>query len=106
MSTKHTPEPWAISSTEPHEVRSHPIYGRAVAYTIVHGIPDDVKTANAERIVSCVNACAGIEDPAAAIREAVLAMDGILHSQIAIIPARHRAKLESALAKLQPKGAK
>lgn len=72
MSTKHTPEPWNAtdngffyelraesghSFTNVMENEHHPLTrGRAI------------EKANAERIVACVNACAGFDNPEFVIR--------------------------------------
>jgi len=84
---KHTKEPWQTVSTPHHDNGRRWIvwtekgagYG-AVAYTTQHGIPwsdeeRDQKEADAERIVSGVNAVAGICDPQAAIPAAREALE-------------------------------
>lgn len=69
MKTPHHPEPWEICKMEPWFIQmNHPGH----MATIVSGGSYDVKhhpqrQANLERIVACVNACAGMEDPAAEI---------------------------------------
>lgn len=56
--------------------------------------------ANGERIVACVNACAGIEDPEDAIRSAIRAL-----TEIAATHYNDRTGVfaKKALAKLSPK---
>jgi hypothetical protein len=62
MNTKHTPGPWRENSQGDSEYIFSEVYG-AIA-TIPHGgIHRDKHKANAERIVACVNALNGIEDP-------------------------------------------
>lgn len=81
MSTKHTPEPWhtegahiepAFLDRDGHIARCYADVGSA-----------DLDRANAARAVACVNACAGIEDPAAALaaaREELAALATMLES--------------------------
>ena len=59
---KHTKEPWEIRAGE---TRYHPvdIHGQGIN----NWITDIGGTGNAKRIVACVNACAGIKDPATAV---------------------------------------
>lgn len=62
--TRHTPEPWEI------EVWGHELFGvypnpagpEGVIARVTEGGAEN--KANAHRIVACVNACAGIADPA------------------------------------------
>lgn len=73
--SKHTPEPW-IAIDRAIKLNNGFGYGETVA-----NVPggntsgpffvqsDEECEANARRIVSCVNACAGMEDPAAEITE-------------------------------------
>jgi hypothetical protein len=56
---KHTPEPW--EKIEDWVKKG----GEKVA--LVYGIDNTQEHANAARIVACVNACAGMDDPAAEI---------------------------------------
>ena len=63
MKTKHTPEPWAIGLSKESFVNDHKVIG----YAIGRFNTDEEKKANAARIVECVNACAGMENPAAEI---------------------------------------
>jgi len=59
----HTLEPWHVSQTYPLEVTDEG--GRLIAdcdSAFQTALGEEL--ANARRIVACVNACAGIEDPA------------------------------------------
>ena len=57
MKTKHTPEPWIAVGER--------VAGNGILIALCgHGNAD-----NAARIVACVNACAGMEDPAKEIAE-------------------------------------
>ncbi len=61
--TKHTAEPWRIS--EGHDF-SHLAIVADVAVPIAHisnWLLSEQMRANAARIVACVNACQGVEDP-------------------------------------------
>jgi hypothetical protein len=66
---KHTPEPWAISSTDP--------------FLIVDRHGNDVAAAlsmySATRIVACVNACAGMESPEEDIKRYKKALSSCLY---------------------------
>lgn len=74
---KHTPEPW--------KAYVNPRNGAIGVYSITTendvagcnhlGLPANARKANANRIVACVNACAGIEDPASAISDAREALE-------------------------------
>lgn len=57
---RHTKEPW---TTNGHEIGDFPMMLVKIANRI-SGSNYDESVANAERIVKCVNACAGINDPA------------------------------------------
>lgn len=68
--TQHTPEPWvtvAHASGRPTLIQSN---GKHLAecWSLDRNINCQ---ANAERIVACVNACAGMEDPAKEIAELI-----------------------------------
>ena len=76
MKTKHTPEPWRVFKSE--QVYIHGIDGKnqesvMVFLTEIEAeeigslLPQERQNANISRIVDCVNACAGMEDPAAEI---------------------------------------
>jgi hypothetical protein len=73
MNTKHTPEPWEQRVKDLDE-RTHPAYREIKAgcgyYVDINqkekgfGITGYISEQDASRIVACVNACAGMEDPA------------------------------------------
>ena len=75
---KHTPEPWHYDSCDD---KAHPTV-KAGEYFITDccscamplGIEEEPMIANAKRIVACVNALAGIEDPAAFVEQAKAAL--------------------------------
>lgn len=68
---QHTPEPWSVSAEEydaESGVISIPEIGRLLHETNADWSPAEdwgIDKANAERIVACVNACAGIANPEA-----------------------------------------
>lgn len=68
--TKHTPEPWEIVGKFSDKIYHAPS-DTVVAQSWYPGAssisPADTMIANARRIVACVNACAGMSDPAAEI---------------------------------------
>ncbi len=69
--TGHTPEPWCYDPTS--AARRCDIRAPGNPYILVTAYEDnnsDNAEANAARIVACVNACAGMGDPAEAIRQA------------------------------------
>jgi len=75
MNTKHTPTPWQQTyGAQRDPVCTWPIataVGNEPSEFYIHGMNEKYGTvdneANAARIVQCVNACAGIADPAAAL---------------------------------------
>jgi hypothetical protein len=67
MDKKHTPEPWL---TRFNHCIIYCKTGKRVANTVVQDQGIEICTANAARIVACVNACEGMDDPAA-LREVV-----------------------------------
>lgn len=76
VSAAHTPEPWFAvnvgSEREPMwSVKAARIAGKppkhGVALCATGDSPQEMETANAARIVQCINACAGMDDPAAEI---------------------------------------
>ena len=77
--SKHTPEPWALSSESQRIIVEAPAFEGASSLRLIGstcGHPDswaypteEAGYANALRIVSCVNACAGMEDPDKEIAE-------------------------------------
>lgn len=63
--TKHTPEPWGDHAiNKPDHGVIHAMRGAHIG-TLKSS--DSRSDSNAARIVACINACAGIEDPAAAL---------------------------------------
>lgn len=73
---KHTKEPWAVDSVMSEAMHDiildyhAPDGGYPTVVAMAHGYEDEFPSvleaeANARRIVACVNACAGIENPAA-----------------------------------------
>lgn len=66
MTTRHTPEPWSVDSFR--GIGQWQIC--SIAGTATPGlIADGVRIGNAARIVACVNACAGLIDPATSLRD-------------------------------------
>jgi len=64
---KHTPEPWIQMGTEIADDGYEHI-------AVINGITDnELNEANAKRIVECVNACAGMEEPKLEIESLKLA---------------------------------
>lgn len=61
----HTPEPWR-AEWQPGQTPNH-TYTHCVMYGD-DSLCDTLTKADAERIVACVNACAGMADPAAEIQ--------------------------------------
>jgi hypothetical protein len=82
METKHTPEPWAVEkATHSHEFGTDFIEcilvnsaRQEIARTSTRIVCND-STPNAERIVACVNACAGLNPEA--IQELIAALDAV-----------------------------
>lgn len=75
--SEHTKEPWCVSTERPNIIKvdfsgigsDHgPLIGSTCGHPSSGFFPDDAEAkANALRIVACVNACAGMADPAAEI---------------------------------------
>lgn len=61
----HTPEPWC---TNGREIGDSPMMYTKISNSI-SGNSYEQAEANAARIVACVNACGGMEDPAREIAE-------------------------------------
>ena len=82
--SKHTPEPWIIHSTSSHICNKQGTIiatlwciGEAAGAQGMKYYPES--EANAARIVACVNACKGMEDPAkeiAQLREELARLKG------------------------------
>jgi regulator of RNase E activity RraB len=67
MKTKHTPGTWRVILTGPRRSEISTPGNPYVLATVYEDNSNENARDNAERIVACVNACAGIEDPAAYI---------------------------------------
>ncbi len=81
---KHTPEPWTIDSSRNGFTSYVCIQGPFINGSgnpalcwIEANQPADVNEANANRIVQCVNACAGIDDPDLLLRTAREALKAV-----------------------------
>jgi hypothetical protein len=74
VSAAHTPEPWGVSDRYDVTVPDGTV---AVAFGTV--TTDEEDMANAARIVACVNACAGLDDPAAILNEVRAVLADIVH---------------------------
>jgi hypothetical protein len=64
--SKHTPEPWEINEDQSHDGIFNVCSANGEYICTVWGIHDNGRS-NADRIVACVNACAGMDDPQAEI---------------------------------------
>lgn len=84
----HTKEPWAVDSVMSEAMHDiildyhAPDGGYPTVVAMAHGYKDEFPSvleaeANARRIVACVNACAGIENPAAIPELIELAMESL-----------------------------
>ena len=62
--SKHTPEPWVFESEPSYCSEIFGSNGESVCTFV-----DDPSSVDVDRILSCVNACAGMVDPAAEIAE-------------------------------------
>ena len=88
---KYTPEPWAISSTDP--------------FLIVDRHGNDVAAAlsiySATRIVACVNACAGMESPEDDIKRYKKALSSCLYylQKIANMPEDYQDDIKALAAR-------
>ena len=88
--SKHTPEPWELLDAEGDKeylrIRGTVLGGRyKIANVLWPNYSESAREreaaetlANAERIIDCVNACAGIADPAAEIAELKRQRDELL----------------------------
>lgn len=96
MDHKHTPEPWIVYQGR--------VYSADGPIATPHHRGLDGIT-HAERIVSCVNACEGIADPAEAIRETKEAITtfllGVNYGAGETLTAMHRQRLLRALTLLR-----
>ena len=79
--SKHTPEPWKFWGDKEAIVMDKPLHSKH-GFIAVMACNEDVSartsSANARRIVTCVNACAGMADPAAEIAELKRQRDELL----------------------------
>ena len=79
--SKHSPEPWSsdINSSDWHQIRSSD--KNWIADTCASMCDGNIPLgeANAARIVACVNACAGMEDPAVEIEKLKRQRDELLN---------------------------
>jgi len=73
---KHTPEPWKIYGSD--ELPLAIIQDDEDGMGIIEFTQNGVNPANAKRIVSCVNACQGIEDPETTIKELIEMLGEVL----------------------------
>ena len=82
--TKHTPEPWRIARYAYGEdsgayvsagpvLNSEKVIATLYPYSF-YNMDADTANVNAERIVACVNALTGIDDPEAFVKEAKAAL--------------------------------
>lgn len=73
MSTPHTPGPWRIQAAAPHVIDSDTLKDIAgcCAHVFRSEMDHPVDLANARRIVECVNALEGIDNPAEYIKLAL-----------------------------------
>ena len=62
--SKHTPEPWVFESEPAYCSEIFGLNGESVCTFV-----DDPSEADVDRILSCVNACEGMTDPASVIAE-------------------------------------
>ena len=75
MSTTHYPEPWIfIHNSHYYEIESEGWSVADVFGNSCHPAGEGAAGPTAERIVACVNALAGIEDPEAFVKEAKAAL--------------------------------
>lgn len=104
---KHTPEPWApFGKVHECTISGHTVIRDYLDTPIAYVAYMD----DANRIANCVNACAGIENPEEAIREARETLFKIMSLQYSpyriddtVVADKSYILAEKALAKLQPK---
>lgn len=78
---KHTPGPWAVSNLiGVPDLGIVNVYGSAIARITRLDLAN--RQANAARIVACVNACEGLNDPSV-VPELVKALEMVLATHIA-----------------------
>jgi hypothetical protein len=68
--SKHSPEPWELARSTKASRGESTVFAGLRSVAGAGPLSNDLKAtkANAERIVACVNACAGVEDPESAVR--------------------------------------
>lgn len=88
--SKHTPEPWKDGFLRVTAIDG----GMKIAVTSCEIGNVEIEQANANRIVTCVNACAGIDDPAAEIAELKRQRDELLAVLGVAIPLIKQARLD------------
>ncbi len=96
--TKHTAEPWTSEGKG--------VFGanRKVVMVAMCGDPIRAEDApTAARIVACVNACAGVEDPAAALTAAREALEWFRANAQRLSLSYEEARADEALRGLLPK---
>lgn len=92
MSTKHTPEPWRVYSVRNSFISGIDGANESVFIFLTESeykqqgfdLSPEKMNANISRIVACVNACAGMEDPAAeitALRERIAELEAKVPSK-------------------------
>ena len=96
---KHTPEPWELKHDYTPEGGYYKITKQGDYWPI---IPESSCNENFSRIVACVNACAGMDDPAAEIErlraERENAEDNVrMYKELCRIAEQERDKLLEAL---------
>lgn len=84
MKTKHTPGPWRVSLTGPRRSEISTPGNPYVLATVYEDNSNENARDNAERIVACVNALEGLNEPII-IREQIRVMRAAL-AEIASIP--------------------
>lgn len=97
--SKHTPEPWVFDDLQDLETNFYSddatgsIIGGCQEYMFAHRDIEE-RRANARRIVTCINACAGMADPAAEIAELKRQRDELLAALGVAIPLIKQARLD------------
>ena len=86
--SKHTPGPWKLWGDKEAIVMDCPLHSKH-GFIAVMACNEDVSartsSANAKRIVTCVNACVGMEDPAAEIEKLRRQRDELLALARAVV---------------------
>ncbi len=76
MSAAHTPEPWV---NEPNTSKVTDYHGDMLTIMWDRWSGRDINIANAARIVQCVNACAGLDDPGSVLAEVRKVLADLVH---------------------------